>query len=148
VLRRPALSLDLGLDAFDPSVQGVNYRVQIGLEIPVFNWRRPNIEREEASASVAQLRRSAVHTRIESELSTAYMTFVAASTREQSYRDAVLPAATLAADATQESYALGRAPLFAVLEAQRSRVDAMISLVDARGARANAWVEVERLVGE
>jgi outer membrane protein TolC len=59
----------------------------------------------------------------------------------------VLPAAISAARATEESYVLGRAPLVAVLDAERGRIDTELALVESQGARANAWIDLQRALG-
>ena len=147
VFVRPLLTLDLGIDKYDPGIEGTNYRAAIGVEIPIFSMRGPLIEREEAFASVAKARAISEQTRLTAELTAAYLTFEAASARVKALAEGVVPAAELAADATRDSYALGRAPLVSVLDAERARIDARVSLIEARASRANAWIEVEHIVG-
>jgi outer membrane protein TolC len=144
---RPLMVLDLGADLYDPTQPGVNYKAAIGVEVPLFNQRGPLIEREERSALVARSQARAEQARLGSALVVAYRTFSAMTEQVEALASGVLPAAISAARATEESYALGRAPLVAVLDAERARIDTELTLVESQGARANAWIELERTLG-
>ena len=147
-LVRPALTLDVGLDAYDPTTPGTSYRAQLGVEVPVFNQRGPYIEREVTSANVARVRAEASLSRATADLLSSYRSFEAISARRLALETGVVPAADAAAAATEESYALGHAALVAVLDANRARIDARMSLLEASAARALAWIDVERAVGQ
>jgi outer membrane protein, heavy metal efflux system len=147
-LVRPGLVLDFGADIGDPTLPATNYRGQLGIEVPLFNQRGPLIERELGSARVARLRaRSEATTRL-SDLTVAYETFVALTHRLKALDGGVVPAAEAAAQATEESYTLGRATLVAVLDSERARIDARLSLLETKAARANAWIDAERAAGQ
>ena len=145
---RPLMTLDLGADFDDPTLPGLNnYRAQLGFEVPLLNQRGPLIEREERKAVAARSQFQAERIRLSSELIVAYRTFGALTQQAQTLALGVLPAAAAAARATEESYALGRAPLVSVLDAERARIDAELTLIESQGARANAWIDVERALG-
>jgi outer membrane protein TolC len=145
---RPLMSLDFGADLYDPTLPGAtNYHAQLGVEVPLFNQRGPLIEREERKASLARSQARAEQTRLSAELIAAYRTFGALTQQAATLADEVLPAALSAAQASEESYALGRAPLVAVLDAERARIEVELGLVESRGARANEWIEIERALG-
>jgi outer membrane protein, heavy metal efflux system len=155
-LVRPAVTVDVALDAWDPTLcpgnapcanPPVNYRGGLSFEVPILNQRGPYIDRERALASVARTREAAERVRLMAALTTAYRVFEAWSASARTLGEGVVPAADAAADATEESYALGRAPLFAVLDAEKAGIDARLSLLDARTQQADAWIEVERAVG-
>jgi outer membrane protein TolC len=154
-LVRPTLSLDLGLDAYDQTLcpngpcsnPPVNYRGAIGIDLPILNQRGPYIEREQAAAEVARTRELAEHVRLAAALTSAYRTYEAWTASARALADGVVPAANAAAVAAEESYAMGRAPLVAVLEAEKARIEASLSLLDARAQQADAWIDVERAVG-
>ena len=151
---RPALILDLGIDALDRSgltaaepTPPNNYRATLSLEVPILNQRGPLIEREQMLASAAHTRASAEHTRQASALISAYRTLMAVSARAKALEEAVVPAAEAAARRTEEAHSLGYAPLFAVLDAEKSRIEAKLLLLEARAARANAWADVVHATG-
>ena len=154
-LVRPALTLDLGLDAWDqtlcvpspPCNPPVNYRGALALEVPILNQRGPYIERELAMATAARTRESAERVRLVAALAAAYRTFSAWSESARALAEGVVPAADAAAAATEESYSLGRAPLVAVLDAEKARIDARLSLLDARAQEADAWIEAQHAAG-
>lgn len=156
-LVRPQMFLDLGVDAFDPTLvppgsppgtpAPLNYRGQLTVEVPILNQRGPYIDRERALGDVARARVQAARAQLAAELAAAYRTFEAATARQRTMMDAVVPAAQSAAKATEEAYALGRAQLIAVLDAERSLVDARVTSFQAQAVRASAWVDVEHALG-
>jgi outer membrane protein, heavy metal efflux system len=145
---RPLMTLDLGADLGDRTLPGVtNYRAQLGIEVPLFNQRGPLIEREERRAAAARWQIHAEQVRLSAALIMAYRTFGALTQQARTLTDGVVPAAVAAARATEESYSLGRAPLIAVLDAERARIDAELALIESQSARADAWIDVERTLG-
>lgn len=156
-LVRPNLSLDLGVDAYDPTLlppgsasnatPPLNYRGQLTFDLPIFNQRGSYVDRERAQGDVARARVRSAQVLASAELTAAYRTFEAATARQRTLAESVVPAAQSAAKATEEAYALGRAQLVAVLDAERALVDARVSALEAQAARANAWADVEHAVG-
>jgi cobalt-zinc-cadmium efflux system outer membrane protein len=153
-LVRPFMVLDVGFDALDRTVQHVpgtepfvNYRAQLAIDVPLFNQRGPYVEREQARGEVARARMQAVRTQAAAELAAAYRTFEAASARERTLSEGVVPAAREAANATKDAYVVGRAQLVAVLDAQRVLIEARVAVLDAQAARANAWADIEHALG-
>jgi cobalt-zinc-cadmium efflux system outer membrane protein len=156
-LVRPTLGLDLGFDAFDPTLlpanappgatPPINYRAQLTVDVPILNQRGPYIDREQAQGDVARARMQSARIQAASELAAAYRMFEAATARQRTLVDDVVPAAQSAARATREAYQLGRAPLIAVLEAERALVDARVTALEAEAARASAWADVEHALG-
>jgi outer membrane protein TolC len=144
---RPLMTLDLGAELYDPTQPGVNYRAALGVELPLFNQRGPLIEREERSALRARSQARAEQAQVGSALVVAYRTFSAMTLQVEALSSGVLPAAVSAARATEESYALGRAPLVSVLDAERARIDTELTLFESQGARANAWIDLQRALG-
>src|SRR5262249_25166650 len=146
-LVRPMLTLDLGLEAFDPSLPATNYRAQLGIELPILNQRGPYIEREGSAAVAATWRARYEAHALTTDLIVAYRNFQGDSARRDTLSNAVLPAAEQAARATQESYSLGHASLEAVLDAERVWLETKKAPLDADAARAHAWVGREHALG-
>jgi outer membrane protein TolC len=146
-LVRPALTLDLGMDAMDPTLPATNYRAQLGIELPLFTQRAPFIQREDRTAAAAELRAHYQTTALGADLIVAYRTFEAATASKLTLEQAGIPAARTAARSTEESYTLGRTSLEAVLDADRTLIDVELSWLDASAARANAWIDVEHAMG-
>ena len=155
-LARPVINADFGFDAWDPTLCAgsapcdnppVNYRGGLSLEVPILHQRGPYVDRERALAAAARAREGAERARLLAALTTEYRICEAWSASARTLADGVVPAADAAASATEESYQLGRAPLIAVLEAEKARIDARLALLDARSQQADAWIEVERATG-
>ena len=146
-LARPTPVLELGTDIGDPTLPATNYRATLAIDVPLLSMRGPQIERERAFAAAARSRASVEVARGRAGLTSAYHTFAAADARAKTLRTGVLIAAEAAARATEESYALGRAQLVAVLDASRTRLDTRLTLAEAIATRAQAWIEIEHLLG-
>ncbi len=146
-LARPTLSLDLGIDLFDPTLPDTNYRAQLGFDFPIFNYRGSYVDREENAAAAARSREAAERIALLAALTASYARFAAIGRRADVLATGVVPAAEAAARATEDAYGLGRASLVAVLDAEKARLDARVSLEQARAERADAWVEVEHAAG-
>lgn len=145
-LARPTPVIDLGADLGDPTLPTTNYRAGISLDVPLLSLRGPQIDRERAAAAAARSRASLELARNRAALTAAYHTFVGADARAKMLA-AVLVAADAASRATSESYQLGRAQLVAVLDASRTRLDTRLTLAEAIGTRAQAWIDIERAIG-
>ncbi len=145
-LARPTPVLDLGADIGDPTLPTTNYRAGIALDVPLLSMRGAQIDRERANAAAARSRASLELARNRAGLTAAYHTFVGADARAKMLA-VVLVAADAASRATEESYQLGRAQLVAVLDASRTRLDTRITLAEAIGTRAQAWIDIERAIG-
>jgi outer membrane protein TolC len=89
-LVRPALTLDLGVDAYDPTLP-TNYHAQLGIEVPLFNQRGPLILRELSTATVARLRATSEAAMRAADLMVAYETFVALTRRMKVLEEGVVP---------------------------------------------------------
>ncbi len=144
---RPAITLDVGADLWDPTVPATNYHAGLGIEVPLFNQRGPYIEREISASHAAGARSAAERAHAVSNLVVAYRELETTTARTTTLATGVLPASEAAANATGESYTLGHAPLVTVLDAERARIEVRLSLVAARAARALAWIDVEHAVG-
>jgi cobalt-zinc-cadmium efflux system outer membrane protein len=147
-LVRPSIALDLGADVGDPTLNYVtNYRAQLAFDLPVFNQRGAYVDRETAAGDVARARVQAARVQGAAELTSAYRIYEAATAQQRTLVDAVVPASRGAARATEEAYALGRAQLVTVLDAERALVDARLAALEAQAARATAWADVEHALG-
>jgi outer membrane protein TolC len=144
---RPALSLDLSAEYFDPTMPTANYIAQLGVEIPLFNRRGAMIERARWKTEGARYRFGAERKAKSSALLVAYRHFAAQARRRQTLLNGVLPAVRAAAQAAAESYGFGRTPLVSVLEARQASINAELDLVATEAAAAQAWIEVEHLLG-
>lgn len=146
-LNRPAMVLDVGLDALDPSLPATNLRAQLAIEVPLFNQRGGFIDRERANEDAAVARQRAVLARVSSELVGAYRSYEAATEREKVLTTAVLPASEASVRAMQDAYDLGRSALLALLDAQRALLTTRVDAIEATAARASAWADVQHALG-
>jgi cobalt-zinc-cadmium efflux system outer membrane protein len=141
----PALTLEGGVDVNDPTVEGTDKHVSLGLTIPV--GARATIavtsaERERAAAERSRLVRS-----LEAEIVAAWNRTEAARQRLEALDAATLPAAREAAELADIAYRAGRLDLLRLLESERA-------LLDSGVAREETWVfwgteraSLERFVG-
>ncbi len=146
-LNRPAMLLDLAVDAFDPTVPTTNFRGQLAIEVPLFNQRGGYIDREQANEDAAIARQHMVLTRVSSGLTGAYRTYEAAQDRAKVLTTTVVPASEMSVRAMQDAYDLGRSALLGLLDAQRALVATRVDAIEATAASANAWADVEHALG-
>jgi outer membrane protein, heavy metal efflux system len=148
-LVRPAMAVELGADAWDPTLGNrTNYRVQLAVEMPLLNQRGSYVEREHRAATAARTRAEAERINRSADLTVAYRTFQAITERRDTLAASVLPAAEAASKSTRESYQLGRATLEALLDTERTRIETKLGLLEADAARADAYIELERALGQ
>ena len=146
-LVRPNVDLELGIDAYDSTLPAPNYRAQLGVEIPIFNQRGPEIRRERMAAAVSRAQAQAAIVRLRTNLVASLRAFEALTGRQAALSKGVVPAAESAAQATRESYELGRAPLVMLLDAEQARIEANLALIETRAERAHAWIDVLAATG-
>jgi len=135
--RWPALSLDLEALYDDPTLPGNDYRVGLTLELPLFGRGGARQQAAEASRAAALAERARTIAALDGELVAAYRRYQQARTLARDLDDNVLPAQREAANLTREAYREGQGGLAAVLEADRTLIDAE---VEAIGARADAAI--------
>jgi cobalt-zinc-cadmium efflux system outer membrane protein len=124
---------------------GAQAGVSIGL--PIFNRNQGEIAGARATAAQLQLRREALRRAIENEVFAAEARVQAGRQRVVVYRDRLVPAATTLRGLAEEGYRLGRSPLLAVLEAQRSLRDVRREYLQAQLALQQAIAGLEETIG-
>jgi cobalt-zinc-cadmium efflux system outer membrane protein len=127
---------------FDAGVQG---GVSIGL--PIFSRNQGEIAASHATADQLQLRRDGLRRMIENEVFAAVARVEAGRQRVATYRDRLVPAAVTLEALAEESYRLGRSPVLAVLEAQRSLRDVRREYLQALLALQQAIAKLEETIG-
>jgi cobalt-zinc-cadmium efflux system outer membrane protein len=124
---------------------GAQAGVSIGL--PIFNRNQGEIAGARATAAQLQLRREALRRAIENEVFAAEARVQAGRQRVVVYRDRLVPAATTLRGLAEEGYRLGRSPLLAVLEAQRSLRDVRREYLQAQLGLQQAIAGLEETIG-
>ena len=141
----PALTLEGGADIDDPTQEGTDKHLSLGLTIPVGSRAAvlvSSAEAERAAADRARLVRS-----VEVEVVTTWNRAEASRQRLEVLDGSTIPAAREAAELSRIAYQEGRLDLLRLLESERT-------LADIRANRIETWVlwgsqraSLERLVG-
>ncbi len=141
----PALTLEGGVDYDDPTVEGTDKHVGLGLTIPIGAHATVAVtsaERERAAAERARLVRS-----IEAEIVGTWNRTEAARQRLEALDAATLPAAREAAELAAIAYRAGRLDLLRLLESERALLAAGVSRVETWVLWGTERASLERLVG-
>jgi len=141
----PALALEGGADIDDPTQEGTDKHLSLGLTIPIGPRAMvlvSSAEEERAAADRARLVRS-----VEAEVVSTWNRAEASRQRLEVLDGATIPAAREAAELSRIAYQEGRLDLLRLLESERT-------LADIRANRIETWVlwgsqraSLERLVG-
>ncbi len=141
----PALTLEGGVDVNDPTLEGTDKHVSLGLTIPVGARAAVGLstaERERAAAERSRLVRS-----IEAEVVATWHRTEAARQRLEALDNATLPASREAAELAGIAYREGRLDLLRLLESERALLDAGVSRVETWVLWGTERASLERLVG-
>jgi cobalt-zinc-cadmium efflux system outer membrane protein len=150
--RRPAPTLELGVELLDPTTCGsatpcVGPRGALGFDLPLFNWNGGPIERAEAEGRLASLKMAAAETRIDSAVRAAYESFIAARARAQFFDAEYLPSAVEVEHMAREGFAVGRSGILPLIEAERAVLDARLGRAEALYAVQAARADLEEASG-
>ncbi len=151
-LRFPIVSAELTVAQGDPTlvVNGVQRTDVIGgaaFELPILNARGGAIAHAQAQGALAEATRASDAAHLRADLVESFRRTEAAAARAHALGQRVVPAIEEARGMTEEGYRAGRADLIRVLEAQRAVVDARIAELEAIGAWARAFADLERAGG-
>jgi outer membrane protein TolC len=141
----PALTLEGGVDVNDPTLDGTDKHVSLGLTIPVGARAAVAVtsaERERAAAERSRLVRS-----LEAQIVATWNRTEAARQRLEALDTATLPAAREAAELAGIAYREGRLDLLRLLESERALLDAGVSRVETWMLWGSERASLERLVG-
>lgn len=122
-------------------------RYGLAFDLPVLSWNGGRVHQETAQASVAEAQGQAALLRLTGEVRAARSRWAAAASRARFYADEFLPAAQRLFEMARQGYELGRAPLFAVLQAQGEVSQARSRSVDAGQEAQRAYADLEEAVG-
>ena len=117
----PIVSLGAVFDA--PGEFDVGYRAGLSLAVPLFDRNQGQIAGSLALGEQARLRRDALRRSVEAKAFAAHARAVAQRALVAAYRDTLVPTATTIESLAEEGYRLGRSPVLAVLDAQRTLRD-------------------------
>ncbi len=141
----PALTLEGGVDVDDPTLDGTDKHVLLGMSVPVGSRARVAVataERERIAAERSRLLKS-----LEAEIVAAWNRTEAARQRVAALDRATLPAAREAAELTGIAYREGRIDLLRLLESERALLDVSVSREETWVLWGTQRAGLERLVG-
>lgn len=141
----PALTLEGGADFNDPTVEGTDKHLALGLSIPVGARAVLGVssaERDRDAAERARLLRS-----IEAEVVATWGRLEASRRRLEALQSSTIPAAREAAELAGVAYREGRSDLLRLLESERALGDVEAGRVEAWAAWGTQHASLERLVG-
>ncbi len=120
---------------------------RVGIELPVFDRNRGNVEAAGRRIAQSEYQRQAARNALTSRFIAAYGLLQASEAKLRALQREVIPAAEKANEATDQGYREGKFDLLRVLDAQRSLIQARLDLVNTRAEFHKAKTRVEALVG-
>jgi cobalt-zinc-cadmium efflux system outer membrane protein len=144
-LPTPVFSLGAVFDA--PGEFDVGYRAGISLAVPIFDRNQGQIAGSLALADKARLRRDALRRSVEAKAFAAHARATAQRAQVSAYRETLVPTATTIESLAEEGYRLGRSPVLAVLEAQRTLRDAKSEYLASLLSLQSALADLEDVLG-
>ena len=141
----PALTLEGGADIDDPTNDGTDKHLSLGLSIPIgarASLRVSTADQERVAAERARLSKS-----IETEVVTRWYRSEAARQRLEALENAGLPAAGEAAELARLAYREGRLDLLRLLESERALLEVEANRIGTWVAWGTERAALERLVG-
>ena len=144
-LPTPVLSLGAVLNA--PGEFDVGYRAGISLALPLFDRGQGQIAGSLALADQARGRRDALRRAVAARAFAAQSRAEAQRAQVAAYRETLVPTATTIESLAEEAYKLGRSPVLAVLDAQRSLRDVKTEYLASLLSYQSALADLEDVLG-
>ncbi len=145
--RLPAPVLSLGADLDAPGEFEIGPRAGLSLAVPLFSRNQGAIAGSLARIGQQQLRRDALRRTTEAKVVAALARAEAQRAQAEGFRRTLVPTATQIEGLAEESYRLGRTPLVAVLDAQRSLRDVKSDALQSLLAFQAAIADLEDVLG-
>ncbi len=141
----PVVSVGAVFDA--PGEFDVGYRAGLSLAVPLFDRNQGQIAGSLARGEQARLKRDALRRSVEAKAFAAHARAVAQRAQVAAYRDTLVPTATTIESLAEEGYRLGRSPVLAVLDAQRTLRDSKSEYLAALLSFQSALADLEDVIG-
>ena len=145
--RIPTPVFSLGAVFNAPGEYDVGYRAGLSLAVPLFDRNQGQIAGSLARADQARLHRDAVRRSVEAKAFAAHARALAQRAQVAAYRETLVPTATTIESLAEEGYRLGRSPVLAVLEAQRSLRDTKVEFLTSLLSLQSALADLEDVLG-
>jgi outer membrane protein, heavy metal efflux system len=130
-----------------PGEFDVGYRAGLSLAVPLFDRNQGQIAGSRALADQARTRRDALRRSVEAKALAAHARAQAQRAQVTAYRGTLVPTATTIESLAEEGYRLGRSPVLAVLEAQRTLRDAKSEYLSSLLSLQSALADLEDVLG-
>ncbi len=145
--RLPTPVFSLGAVFNAPGEFDVGYRAGVSLAVPIFDRNQGQIAGSLVLADQARTRRDALRRSVEAKTWAAHARAQAQRAQVAAYRETLVPTATTIESLAEEGYRLGRSPVLAVLEAQRTLRDAKSEYLSSLLSLQSAIGDLEDVLG-
>lgn len=145
--RFPTPVFTLGAVFNAPGEFDVGYRAGLSLAVPIFDRNQGQVAGSLARGEQARLRRDALRRSVEARALAAHARALAQRAQVAAYRETLVPTATTIESLAEEGYRLGRSPVLAVLDAQRTLRDAKSEYLASLLSLQSALADLEDVLG-
>lgn len=141
----PALTLEGGADFHDPTQEGTDKHLSLGLTIPIGAGATVGVSRAELEKDAAE--RAKLLASIESEVVQTWHRVEAARLKLEALDTSTLPATREAAELARVAYREGRLDLLRLIESERALLDVEATRIGSWATWGTERASLERLVG-
>jgi cobalt-zinc-cadmium efflux system outer membrane protein len=145
--RIPTPVFSIGAVFNAPGEFDVGYHAGVSLAVPIFDRNQGQLAGSLARGEQARLRRDALRRSVEANAFAARARAEAQRARVAAYRDTLMPTATTIESLAEEGYRLGRNPVLAVLDAQRSLREVRSEYLSSLISFQSALADLEDVIG-
>ena len=145
--RLPTPVFSVGAVFNAPGEFDVGYRAGLSLAVPIFDRSQGQIAGSLARGNQARLHRDALRRSVEARAFAAHARALAQRAQVAAYRETLLPTAATIESLAEEAYRLGRSPVLAVLEAQRTLRDTRAEYLSSLLSLQSALADLEDVLG-
>jgi cobalt-zinc-cadmium efflux system outer membrane protein len=145
--RFPTPVFSLGAVFNAPGEFDAGYRAGLSFAVPLFDRNQGQIAGSLARADQARTRRDALRRSVEARAFAAHARAEAQRAQVAAYRETLVPTATTIESLAEEGYKLGRSPVLAVLDAQRSLRDVKTEYLASLLSLQSALADLEDVLG-
>jgi cobalt-zinc-cadmium efflux system outer membrane protein len=145
--RFPTPVLSLGAVFNAPGEFDVGYRAGLSLAVPIFDRNQGQVAGSLARGEQARTRRDALRRSVEAGTFAAHARALAQRAQVAAYRETLVPTATTIESLAEEGYRLGRSPVLAVLDAQRTLRDVKSEYLSSLLSLQSALADLEDVLG-
>lgn len=141
----PNLNVYYGLDVFKDNTMKTGLFTNVGMEIPVFDFKKGAIKEAEARIEINSAEKTFFEKNLANEITKAYQKYISSMSFKQNYENSILPLTKEMVQKSQLSFSLGKSSIFSALNAQQTLVNQQLNYLQILSDYYNSIIDLEKL---